>query len=121
MLRCCDFLRGWIADFPAICRNLPASPTLAGRDGLASDCQHSHAFPDQLGTCSGRAVRPHLSQNLARFWRLRFWCEWQRRFCVVFACALTRESLGRHLGVNIFSGGWDAAHGRRAKRGATLP
>ena len=41
-LRCCDFLRRSVSVFPAFWRNLPAFTTLAGRDGLASDCQHSH-------------------------------------------------------------------------------
>ena len=30
--------------FWGLVADLPAFPTLAGRDGLASDCQHSHAI-----------------------------------------------------------------------------
>jgi hypothetical protein len=87
------------------------SGNLTHGDGFTADCQHSHASPDRPGTSSGRAVRPNLSQNVARFWRLRFSFERQRRFCVVIAHALTRESLGRHLGVNILSDGRGAAPG----------
>ncbi len=74
----------------------------------------SHASPDRPGTSSGRALRPNLSQNIARFWRLRFWGEWKRRFCFVFPRAVSLESLGRHLGVNICGGGSEAARGLRA-------
>ena len=41
-LRCKGLLLGCEGIVPAIGPNHPAIPQIAGRDGLASDCQHSH-------------------------------------------------------------------------------
>ena len=69
--RCGDFLRGPVAAFPAFWRNLPAIPSLAGRDGLASDCQHSHLVAGFLALCRGPPDLLEEARKCATSW-LRF-------------------------------------------------